>query len=95
MKGKITVELDYRLNEDEDRVIFSHPDLEHTLTLPYSSPRLMQVQLDALNLNRPKTPIEAIVADGQELLGAARELGRLMPDFRASLKGKTNSRGPG
>ncbi|MDF2435457.1 MAG: hypothetical protein JWP44_5088 [Mucilaginibacter sp.] len=95
MKGKITVELEYQLNEDMDHIVFRHPDLEHVLTLPYSGERMMQVQLDALNLDRPKTPIEGIVADGQELLEAAMSLKQLVPELMAAFKGKTNSGGPG
>jgi hypothetical protein len=102
MKGKITVELEYQLNEDGDRLLFRHPDLEHVLSLPYTGERLMNAQLEALQLTEPKSDIDRIMEDGREFMATASSLKPVFADILAAFsspaprvtKGKTNSGGP-
>lgn len=87
MKGKIVVELDYT-DESLGIIKLSHPDLEGELVLRTSSDRLSQIQLDAINVNKPKTLIDGIVADSQELIEAVNGLKQLVPEIVAAIKGK-------
>lgn len=93
MEGKITVELDYYYEPLEDKVYLSHPSLDGNLSLAASNEDLAQIQLNAINVSRPKTPIEEIVENSEELAEAIQELNRLVPEVIEAAKEKLKRRG--
>lgn len=88
MEGKITLELDYHYEPLENKVYLSHPLFEGLLSLAASNEDLARIQLDALNIAKPKTPIEEIVSDGHQLIAAIQELNELIPGVVDTVKKK-------
>lgn len=71
---KITISLDYKIDENTQTVVFSHPNLVGSLAFSFSTIGLARIQLDALNENRPKSELEMILSDTAELKRNAAEL---------------------
>jgi len=76
---KITLELEYTIHTRQDgkelQVVFTHPDLNGSLSLEATSMTLVGIQLAHLELNKGAgNPIDELVTSANKLVDGIREL---------------------
>lgn len=81
--GSITVKLDYLVNEDSKVVSLSHPFLSGVLGFEFTSVDLAKIQLNAIDVNKPKTELEKFLQDTEEMFSLADSLKSAVKNMRS------------
>jgi len=77
---KITLELD--VVDGIDELTLSHPSLKGYLYLTYSSESLANIQLEAIRLDKSKTPLESVIDDTVTLVDLTSQLREALRELR-------------
>jgi len=77
-----TIVLELQVYQDNDELILSHGSLGGFLNFKYSSESLANIQLEAIRLDKSKTPLESVIDDTVTLVDLTSQLREALRELR-------------
>ena len=77
-----TIVLELQVYQDNDELILSHGSLGGLLKFKYSSESLANIQLEAIRLDKSKTPLESVIDDTVTLVDLTSQLREALRELR-------------
>ena len=77
-----TIVLELQVYQDNDELILSHGSLGGLLNFKYSSESLANIQLEAIRLDKSKTPLESVIDDTVTLVDLTSQLREALRELR-------------
>ena len=77
-----TIVLELQVYQDNDELILSHEHLKGVLSFKFSSQALAIIQLEAIRLDKSKTPLESVIDDTVTLVDLTSQLREALRELR-------------